>query len=57
MKIGPLSILILLISFGIMMSTILDWIPNNPLTNYKLIAVLQFIIVGRLIVTKQRKKH
>ncbi|WP_430400059.1 hypothetical protein [Flavobacterium sp.] len=57
MKIGPLSILILLISFGIMMSTILDWIPNNPLTNYKLIAALQFIIVGRLIVTKQRKKH
>jgi hypothetical protein len=57
MKIGPLSILILLISFGIMMSTILDWIPNNPLTNYKLIAALQFIIIGRLIVTKQRKKN
>uniref|UniRef100_UPI00404AA9A2 hypothetical protein n=1 Tax=Flavobacterium sp. TaxID=239 RepID=UPI00404AA9A2 len=57
MKIGPLSILILLVSFGIMMATILDWIPNNPLTNYKLFAALQFIIIGRLIVTKQRKKN
>lgn len=56
MKIGPLSILILLVSFGIMMSTILDWIPNNPLTNYKFLAALQFIVAGRLIVTKQRKK-
>lgn len=55
MKIGPLSILILLISFTIMLVTVLDWIPNNPLTNYKLIAALQFIIVGRLIVTKQRR--
>ena len=57
MKIGPLSILILLISFGIMMSTILDWIPNNLLTNYKFLAALQFIVIGRLIVTKQRKKN
>lgn len=57
MKIGPLSILILLVSFTIMLATILDWVPNNPLTNYKLIAALQFIVIGRLIVTKQRKKN
>ena len=57
MKIGLLSILILLVSFTIMLATILDWVPNNPLTNYKLIAALQFIFIGRLIVTKQRKKN
>lgn len=56
MKIGPLSILILLVSFGIMLVTTLDWIPNNPLTNYKLIAGLQFIVVARLIIKNQRKK-
>jgi hypothetical protein len=56
MKIGLTSILILLTSFTIMLATILDWIPNNPLTNYKLVAALQFILIGRIIVTKQRKK-
>jgi hypothetical protein len=55
MKIGPLSILILLVSFAIMLVTTLDWIPNNPLTNYKLLAALQFTIVGRLIIKNQRK--
>ena len=55
MKIGPLSIFILLVSFTIMLATILDWIPNNPLTNYKLVAALQFMLIGRLIVRRQKK--
>jgi hypothetical protein len=55
MKIGALSILILLVSFTIMLATILDWIPNNPLTNYKLVAALQFMLIGRLIVRRQKK--
>ena len=56
MKIGLISILILLTSFTIMTVTILDWIPNNPLTKYKLIAGLQFIVIARLIVSKERRK-
>ena len=55
MKIGPLSILILLVSFVIMLVTTLDWIDNNPFSNYKLLAALQFIIIGRLILRNQRK--
>ncbi|MFD2891839.1 hypothetical protein ACFS5J_07445 [Flavobacterium chuncheonense] len=57
MKIGPLAILLLLISFGIMLVTILDWIPNNPLQDYKIIAALQFIILSRLIVRRDNNKN
>lgn len=56
MKIGPLSITILLVSFAIMLVTTLDWIDNNPLSDYKLIAALQFILIGRIILKNQRKK-
>lgn len=56
MKIGPLSITILLVSFAIMLVTTLDWIDNNPLSDYKLLAALQFILIGRIILRNQRKK-
>lgn len=56
MKIGPLSITILLVSFAIMLVTTLDWIDNNPLSDYKLLAALQFILIGRIILKNQRKK-
>ena len=56
MKIGPLSIIILLVSFGIMLVTTLDWIENNPFSNYKLLAALQFIVIGRFVLKNQRKK-
>lgn len=56
MKIGPLSIVILLVSFAFMLITTLDWIDNNPFSDYKLLAALQFIIIGRLILKNQRKK-
>jgi hypothetical protein len=57
MKIGPLAILLLLISFGIMLLTILDWIPNNPLQDYKFIAGLQFLILTRFIVRRDNNKN
>ena len=56
MKIGPLSIVILLVSFGIMLVTTLDWIDNNPFSDYKFLAALQFIAIGRFILKNQRKK-
>jgi hypothetical protein len=56
MKIGPLSIIILLVSFGIMLVTTLDWIDNNPFSDYKLLAGLQFVVIGRFILKNQRKK-
>ncbi|WP_338378434.1 hypothetical protein [uncultured Flavobacterium sp.] len=56
MKIGPLSITILLVSFAIMLVTTLDWIDNNPLSDYKLLAALQFMLIGRIILKNQRKK-
>lgn len=55
MKINILSITILLLSFCFMLATILDWIPNNPLQEYKLIAALQFIILSRFIVRSEKK--
>tara|TARA_B110000503_G_scaffold74126_1_gene114481 strand:- start:1159 stop:1332 length:174 start_codon:yes stop_codon:yes gene_type:complete len=57
MKIGPLSIVILIISFVIMIVTTLDLIAENPLKNYKLIAGLQFVVIGRFIVQKKRKEN
>ena len=56
MKIGPLSIIILLVSFGFMLVTTLDWIDNNPLSDYKFLAALQFIFIGRFIIKGQRAK-
>jgi hypothetical protein len=56
MKIGPLSITILLVSFAVMLVTTLDWIDNNPLSDYKLLAALQFMLIGRIILKNQRKK-
>ncbi|MFC4739129.1 hypothetical protein ACFO3U_03915 [Flavobacterium ponti] len=56
MKIGPLSITILLVSFAVMLVTTLDWIDNNPLSDYKLLAALQFMLIGRIILKNKRKK-
>lgn len=57
MKIGPLSIMILLVSFTIMLATTLDWIDNNPFSDYKFLSALQFIVIGRLVLKNQRKKE
>ena len=54
MKIGPLSIIILLFSFGFMLVTTLDWIENNPFSDYKLLAALQFILLGRFVAKKKK---
>ena len=56
MKIGPLSIVILLVSFAIMLVTNLDWIDNNPLKDYKILAGIQFMLIGRVVLRNQRKK-
>ena len=56
MKIGPLSIVILLVSFAFMLVTTLDWIDNNPFSNYKILAALQFMLIGRVVLKNQRKK-
>ncbi len=56
MKVGPLSIVVLLVSFGIMLITTLDWIDNNPLKDYKILAAIQFMLIGRIVLKNQRKK-
>ncbi|WP_339888180.1 hypothetical protein [uncultured Flavobacterium sp.] len=56
MKIGPLSIVILLVSFAFMLVTTLDWIDNNPFSDYKILAALQFMLIGRVVLKNQRKK-
>jgi len=56
MKIGPLSIVILLISFAFMLVTTLDWIDYNPFSDYKILAALQFMLIGRIVLKNQRKK-
>ena len=56
MKIGPLSIVILLVSFAFMLVTTLDWIDNNPFSDYKILAALQFMLIGRVVLKNQRKE-
>ena len=56
MKIGPLSTVISLVSIAFMLVTTLDWIDNNPFSDYKILAALQFMLIGRVVLKNQRKK-